>query len=436
VLLYNNVYVAAINLQVDLGGNMYKWLRWFFLGEIQVESVMLREERPQDEFFVDITCWPSHQYYLYDSPNSKGAVSKNCHILLTDDAVVEDKALSKTVREKLVKDYPSKHRSRLFMNYAGAEVLVGTRWVQGDLHDYLATIDKSSASPWDIWRFPALLDEAGSAMLRRKGDPAGYLTPDTSFWPEFQPTDRLVSVRSSYENNMARWNAVFLQDPTPESGSILKAESFKRWTKPVRPPIHTIIISADTAYTKETYSDPSAFVVVGLWNDSFGGQKQVTNAILLDYLVKKISYIELVDTFATLYAKHSPDFILVEEAASGLAIVPELRKRGYPVRSFKTKKDKILKANSVAPIIDSGRFYVPMPEGNMNVIQRTQEFLTEMSGFPDRPHDDLVDAVTNLFLYLKEQGIIAPDEWKDYEAYEPHDDEDTVSGGGSTYYRR
>jgi len=345
---------------------------------------------------------------------------RRAHIILVDDAIVEEDALSKNVRQDLVSGYPSKHRSRLFMQYACAEIVVGTRWCQGDLHDYLEKTDLKSGNPWDIIKIPAILDEASSAFLRRANDnDPDYLSPGTSFWPEFQPTSRLLSLRKSYENNMGRWNAVYQQNPTGEMGTFLSDGDFRRWEFKVRPPIHTKILSLDTAYTEKEYSDYSAFISMGIWKD-----ENVNKSILLDCGKKKLGFTEMIAWCEQLYNKHQPDFFLIEERSSGLALIPELRRRGYPVRAWKTKKDKIARMHAAAPVVQSGLFYVPKPPGDMETAQKAQDFVTEMCSFPDTPHDDLADTMTQFILFCMEKGMIAPTGWQDVETYEPDDPDD------------
>lgn len=312
---------------------------------------------------------------------------------------------------------------------ANGLVVHNTRWCKGDLHDYLYEIDKNSASPWRRTIIPALLTEEASALLRRDDDPDDYLAVGTSFWPEFQPTSRLISIRSSFENNMARWNAVYMQNPTGEMGVFLSGQDFRRWEFANAPPYHTKVISLDTAYTEKEYSDFSAMEVWALWND--GG---ATKTILMDYAKRKLGFTEMITWCEELFRKHNPDWFLIEERSSGLAIIPELRRRGYPVRAWKTRKDKIARMHDAAPIIQSGRVYVPKPPKHLPIIQKSEDFVQEMCAFPDVQHDDLHDAMTQFLLYCKEKGILAPQGWVDANPYTPIEEDDEPETRGPRTY--
>lgn len=350
---------------------------------------------------------------------------RRAHIIIVDDAIVEDKAASKNVREKLVSDYPSKHRSRLFMQFACAELIVGTRWCQGDLHDYLHDIDKNSGNPWRRIRVPALLDEEGVALLRREGDPEDLYALDTSFWPEFQPTHRLVSTRASYESNMPRWYAVYMQKPSVQAGQFVNPDHFRKWEFASRPPIHTICISIDPAGTAKEYSDPSGMSVWGLWNDSEDGVS-ATKAILIDYAEKKLGWIDQIKECERLYAKHAPDFFLIEHASAGIQLIPELQRRGYPVRKWenKPKMDKDLRMNVAATLVESGRVYLPFPTGMLKTIQKSMDFRDKICSYPNVPHDDLHDSFSQFLVWCKRMNIMKPAQWEDQRAYTPNDDED------------
>lgn len=365
---------------------------------------------------------------------------RRAHIAITDDAVVEEDAASKAVRNKLVRKYMPNIRSRLLMTPDCAELMVGTRWTQGDLFDYLLEEDKTSTAPWKTLVIPAILDEGASKVLRRKGDPPDYLTPGTSFWPEFQPTKRLEMIRSSFVNQMSRWNAVYQQNPTPEEGQLINPTDFVSWRDSSSPNCHTILITADTAYTTNTQSDFTAYQVWGLFNRtentagmgggipdkevSFdeegmpmikhssptslipGGVVTTQNAILLDAKKGKWDFHELCSIFEDLNRRRRPDYFVIEERSSGLAIIPELRKRRLPIHGWKTEKDKMARMQAAAPIVKSGCIWVPMPPESPEVCQKTSEFVAEICMFPGGNHDDVADAFSQFILFCRDNNLL------------------------------
>lgn len=342
---------------------------------------------------------------------------RRCHLLISDDALVEADALSKPIRSRVVKDYVPNVRSRLLMTPDGAEIMAGTRWVQGDLFDYMFEADAKSGNPWNRIVIPALLTEEASEFMRRPGDPEGYLAPGTSFWPEFHPTLKLESTRASMTNTMSRWNAVYMQNPTPEEGALLSPNDFQHWTESKPPQFHTILITADTAYTKNTQSDFTAYQVWGLFNktEQMGeGQTNVRcHALLLDAKKGKWEFPELCDKFMELYRSRRPDYFVLEERSSGLALIPELRKRGLPVYGWKTEKDKITRMQAAAPLVRSGCIWVPMPPAHPDVIEKSTEFVGELCMFPGGNHDDVADAFSQFVVFARDNNLLFSTDYTD-----------------------
>ena len=343
------------------------------------------------------------------------------HIVITDDAIVEDDAYSKPVRTRLVSGYMSNVRSRLLMTPDCAELNVGTRWVQGDLFDYLETEDRKSGAPWELIRIPALLDEAASKYLRRDTDPEGHLVVGTSFWPEFHPTRRLEMIRASYANNMSKWNAVYQQNPTPEEGELLSPTDFQHWLDTDVPECHTTLITADTAYTKNTQSDFTAWQVWGIFKRQMKSGGMKNNAILISEGKGKWDYPELCEIFTNLYGKYDPDYFVLEERSSGLALIPDLRSRGLPVYGWKTEKDKHVRVQAAAPIVKSGIIWVPMPKDRPDIIEKSTEFIGEICMFPGGAHDDRIDAMSQFLLFARDNKLLMADGYED--EYEEEEDE-------------
>ena len=104
------------------------------------------------------------------------------------------------------------------------------------------------------------------------------------------------------------------------------------------------------------------------------------------------------------------------------------------MRAWKTRKDKVVRMHDAAPLIQSGRVYVPYPPKALDVIQKSSNFVTEICDYPDVAHDDLHDAMTQFLLYCKEKGILAPEGWQDVQPFSPDEyDEDEE---GVVNYRR
>lgn len=300
---------------------------------------------------------------------------------------------------------------------ANGLVVHNTRWCPGDLFDYMLEQDKNSPAPWEVLKIPALLDEELSERMRKKGDPEGYLAPGTSFWPEFQSTEKLLMLQASYLNNIGRWNATYMQSPVVMEGNLIDNQDFKHWKFSKPPECKSLIITADTAYTKNTQSDFSAIQLWGIFTRNDGSGNTRPNCILLDARKGKWDFPELCAIFVDLYYRKKPDAILLEHKASGLALVPELRNRGLPIIEFKSTKDKFERMQAASPLVKSGIFWVPMPNDRPDICQKSMEFVNEVSMFPAGTHDDVADSFSQFVLFARDSNMLIGDGYTNTEDF-------------------
>ncbi len=69
-----------------------------------------------------------------------------------------------------------------------------------------------------------------------------------SFWPEFWSTERFKELRDETGISNHKWQALYMQDPIPQDGNIIKWEWWKSWLDD-KPPkkIGFTFLSLDTA---------------------------------------------------------------------------------------------------------------------------------------------------------------------------------------------
>jgi hypothetical protein len=204
---------------------------------------------------------------------------RRAHLLVCDDVISEQEAYSDTERNKINEWYVPGARTRM-LPY-GAEVIVNTRWHLDDLSGYLENLDLNTENPWEIVKFPAILDYEGSQLL---GLPEGG-----SFWPELWPLRVFHGMKESMVPS--KWNALFMQNPVPDEGTIIKQDYWQIWHGKKPPPCEYIVASLDTAFSEEERADYSAFSLWGVfytreidkdpYSDSYGKEQVEGNMILL-----------------------------------------------------------------------------------------------------------------------------------------------------------
>jgi len=284
----------------------------------------------------------------------------------------------------------------------GAIVIVMTRWNKKDLTGRL--IKKMAQDPgadqWELIEFPAIL-------------PSGK-----PLWDNFWKLEELESIKASV--SPGKWAAQYMQRPTGEGISIIPKEWFMIWDAEKPPKCDYLIQSFDTAFLKSERADYTAITTWGVFypegkigEEHYHGDE--AHLILIDCIKERYDFPELKAEALRLYEYWQPDTIIIEAKASGLPLVQELRRIGIPVNTFSPGKgqDKIARLNSVSPIFQDGRVWIPDNRWG-------EELMDEVSDFPNGENDDLVDATTLALARFREGGFLtlSSDYFEEEEPYQ------------------
>ena len=303
------------------------------------------------------------------------------NVVILDDILDEQDALSNTAMENTWEWYQSGPRQRLQPN--GSIIIINTRWKTDDLSGRLLKLQGGlKADKWEILEFPAILPS---------GNP---------LWPEYWKLEELEAVKHSI--GLKKWNAQWQQTPTADEGAILKREWWQRWKFDDPPAVEYIIQSYDTAYSKKETAD---FSVITTWGVFQPDQDSGPNIILLDSKKGRWDFPELKRIAQEEYKYWNPDNVLIEAKATGITLQQELRRLGIPVTMYspggrRAGQDKVSRANSIAPILESGMVWAPETEW-------ADELIEECAAFPSGDHDDLVDSMTQALMRFRSGNFIA-----------------------------
>ena len=305
-----------------------------------------------------------------------GAITgRGADLLIIDDPVSEQDALSPTAMDGVYEWYTSGPRQRL--QPGGIIVIVMTRWSTKDLvGKVLKKQGDDYADQWEVIEFPAIMPES-----------------DTPLWPEFWKKEELLSVKASLP--VSKWNAQWMQNPTAEEGSIVKREWWRRWETDV-PAYSYVIQPYDICRAPADYSAITTWAVF-----EYLDQEQI---ILLDAKRVRLDFPELKKLAWEEYKYWEPDCILIEAKASGTPLTQELRRMGIPVTAYTPSRgqDKIARMNSVAPIFESGMVWCPDQDFADEVVE-------EMASFPYGDHDDYCDSSTMALMRFRQGGFLSLD---------------------------
>jgi len=217
------------------------------------------------------------------------------------------------------------------------------------------------------------------------------------------------------------YNSQFQQDPAADDGLILKRSWWRPWEWPEwhpdshkrrpMPECEYIVQIYDTAFEEKEENDYTARTTWGVFTyipqtlnlktrvKVEGKAKRCV--ILIEAWRDKVPFPDLRRMARKSYDDWDPDLVLVENKASGLSLIQELRRAGVRVKKVDPKgKDKVMRAHmSSGPLEQGCVFYVPGHLEGMDVIE-------ECAKFPVGVYDDYVDTVVIALAFLRRMGSI------------------------------
>lgn len=242
---------------------------------------------------------------------------------------------------------------------------IGTRFHKEDVIGRLLASDPEG---WLELNVPALcLDEDTDPLNRKLGE---------SHWPEFFPVEALESIR---KQDKQTFNTLYLGKPQGEDGALFKDHWFE-YHEENRKNYEYVFATADTALKKDEINDPSVVCI-------FGVVKKTRKLHLLNVYKERMEFPELLKVLPVWLKLWRVRALYIESRASGLPLIQMLRKElQIAVKEVIPTKDKILRANEVAPVAEDGRVSI------YSEIPGLGELMSELCAFPYSKHDDFVDS--------------------------------------------
>jgi predicted phage terminase large subunit-like protein len=328
------------------------------------------------------------------------------NLLIWDDLLKNRAAAdSPTERNRAWSHYVSALVKRLepeIDNTPALEIGIMTRWHQDDPCGRLMEGEDYKEGDWHHIIMPAISKKPSQIKMTRdmlppddpRWVPVGDLPKlpraqrdvfeeiDTPLWPERFPLSYLEKQRRLDPHE---FSALFQQEPFTKGGNILKSTWWRIYTKEELPTTFaTLIVAVDTAFKDGEQSDYSVFITAGL---SHSG-----DIYILDVVRERLQYPDLKRRMLminSLWRGKGLRGIYIEDKASGQSLIQDLRREsGIAVLPVKTLRDKVSRLNSVSPLIEGGRVFIP------DAAPWLDEFLNETQAFPNSKHDDQVDALT------------------------------------------
>ena len=301
-----------------------------------------------------------------------GLTGRGFNIGIIDDPVKdEEEAESQTYRDKAWGWYTLVFYTR--QQPDAAIIIVMTRWNHDDLVGRLIRQSQvvQGADQWEILHMPAI-DEDSHAL-----------------WPERYPIDTLLSIKYSTTGEAGAgsraFESLYQGNPTIAEGQLFKREWWKFYRE--APEFNVKIQSWDIAGKDKAHNDYSVCTVWGVATNGF---------YLLDVWRGRVEFPELKRVAEALDARDNPNAVLVEDTSSGIPLNQELqRNTRIPVLPVKVKGNKVVRANSVTPLIEAGKVFLP------ESAPWLFDYIEELSAFPNAAHDDQVDSTTQALSFMR-----------------------------------
>ena len=283
------------------------------------------------------------------------------NIIIIDDPIKNRaEANSDTYRKKWIEEYKSTIRTRLAPG--GAIIVVMTRWDESDFCAYLV-----EQEGFEVVSFPALA-EAGDLLGRKVGAP---------LWPEFGFTVKHYD-QIKKDIGTSIFAGLYQQRPAPREGQLIKhgwinvidklPEGLGNWT-----------ISVDATFSGG--ADPD-YVTIQAWTAAGA------NRYLVDQIRRKMGLRETIEAIREMNTRYPQTYrVLIENKANGSAIIEVLTAEIQGIIPINPKSDKVTRLQAVAPQFEAGNVFVLKKDW-------TDEYIHELTVFPNGKHDDQVDATT------------------------------------------
>jgi len=397
-------HVLATSYNAELAKTFGRQVRNHALNPIVSQSFPDFSVDPSAAAAADWMTLSGGKYYATGIGGS--TTGRAANLLITDDPIkARHEAESVTYRNNIWSYYLSALLTRKQPEPDGTppiEILILTRWHPDDIAGRIQETADWNENDWlhvnlDCYAAGGNLIETSRKALPPT-DP-DYLPKETilssippnkrmvfrptetvALWPERFPMKELKKIERRSPSEFA---SLYRQSPFIQGGNLIKPKWFQ--TAIEAPELQLSIFSCDTAFGKTEQSDPSVFLHAGI---AHGGDIYILNVIR-----ERLDYPSLRRKAIALNALHRGSHLrgfYIEDKASGQSLIQDLRtESGLAVIPYKVgTKDKVSRANSILPLIEGGRVFLP------EAAPWLDDFLREVEQFPNSKHDDQVDALT------------------------------------------
>jgi predicted phage terminase large subunit-like protein len=309
---------------------------------------------------------------------------RGADLIIVDDPIKPDDALSDTLRNDLNVWYSTTLYSRLDDKAHSGLIVVMQRLHLNDLTGYL---EDGGGYHKLAFAAVALQDEVielggGRQHVRRKGD---------LLHPARENQQVIDGVKRAMGSQM--FAAQYQQAPQATEGDLLRREWLRRTTQMPNLRNGYLVLSIDTAFSEAATADYSAMTLI----HACEGRFCVLNAVR-----GKWSYEDLKQRVLNIYNQHRDALeIVVERQGVGISLLTYLASQHIRVWHYQPKHSKSVRALLAVPTFEGGGFEVLDLPGRNSWVE---PLIEELVAFPEGRYKDWVDSVVQVILMRRYHG--------------------------------
>jgi predicted phage terminase large subunit-like protein len=310
---------------------------------------------------------------------------RGADIILIDDPLKPDDALSDTRRQAVNDWYDNTLLSRLNSKEDGVIIVVMQRLHQDDLVGHL--LERGDGEHVCL---KAIAEEDERHIIE---SPLGISVYKRKAGEVLDARRESLETLLEMKKTIGEYNfsSQYQQNPIPVGGAIVKKAWLTYYDVAGALPDFTIKLQSwDTANKSGELTDYSACTTWGYYDG-----KQY----LLDVFRQRLDYPDLKRAVLNQIQKHNPHTVLIEDKASGTQLIQELRHQGqYRVKPYVSppQNDKIMRLYSQTTKFESGSVLLP------NKASWLKDYLHELTTPPGTKYDDQVDSTTQALDHLQQ----------------------------------
>lgn len=309
---------------------------------------------------------------------------RGADLIIIDDALKPDEALSET-RRKAVNDwYDNTLLSRLNDKATGCIVIIMQRLHQEDLVGHVL-----EQEPWDVLSFAAIAEQDERFLIE---SPLGSRWFERKTGEALHPERESLATLAKIRERMGEYNfsSQYQQNPIPLGGAMVKTDWLRYYDASQLPErFDAKVQSWDTANKSNELSDHSVCTTWGMAN---------RQAYLLHVYRARLNYPDLKRKVKELARLHDARTILIEDKASGTQLIQDLQAEhlsGITPYAPPSGTDKIMRLHAQTHWFENGNVLLPRSAPWL------ADYVTELTGFPGTKYDDQVDSTAQALDHMR-----------------------------------